>query len=81
MVERRQNQIDCEHEWEVVTNDQRNGPGIVECKRCQLWLTHANRLQLEMNRYTLKFQKKISIVTIILSVIALVVSVAVAIWK
>ena len=78
---RAEDQINCEHEWAVITGDQRNGPGVSECKKCKLWLSHSNRLQLDMNRYTLRFQKGISVITIVLSVIALLVSIAVAIWK
>ena len=81
MGERSQDQMDCKHDWAVMTSDQRNGPGVAACKKCKLWLTHANRLQLEMNQYTLKFQKRISVVTIVISTIAILVSIAVAIWK
>ncbi len=74
-------QINCKHEWQVLTPDKREGPGVAVCKKCNLWLYHSNRLQLEMNRHIMGFQKWISIIAIITSIIALLVSVLVAIYK
>ena len=49
--------------------------GISACDKCDLMLTNSNRLQLEMNRHAIGFQKKISIITIIVSIVALSVSI------
>ncbi|OGI25152.1 MAG: hypothetical protein A3J76_03025 [Candidatus Moranbacteria bacterium RBG_13_45_13] len=75
------NQINCEHDWRIITYDQYSGPGVAECKKCGLWLYHSNRLQLEMNRYTFGFQKKIAIGTLVISIVALIISIAVAVFK
>mgnify|MGYP001565693137 CR=1 FL=1 len=75
------NQINCEHDWIVLTSDERKGPGVSKCNKCGLWLYHSSRLQLDMNRYAFGFQKAISIITIIISIIALLISIAVAIFK
>lgn len=73
-------QINCKHEWHILTPDRHNAAGVTECKKCGLWLYHSNRLQLEMNRYELGFQRWVSIITIIISVIALITSI-VAIYR
>jgi hypothetical protein len=70
----------CEHEWAMMGQDQRDGPGISACTKCGLQLTHSNRLQLAMNKHTLGYQKWISLLTILISVIALGISI-VALFK
>lgn len=72
MTERSQNQIDCKHDWSVMTGDQRNGPGVAECKKCKLWLTHSNRLQLEMNDEMRKSNRKNLIITAIVASAAVI---------
>ncbi len=76
-----EDQINCNHDWQILTNDQRSGPGVAECKTCKLWLSHSNRLQLDMNKYALGFQKKMMLITIVISIIALITSIVVAIFK
>lgn len=68
-------QINCKHDWKVLTADNQRSPGIVRCNKCRLLLYHSNRLQLEMNRYVIGFQKWISVIAIAISIFALVVSV------
>jgi len=75
------NQNNCNHDWEILTPDKGNYPGVSKCKKCGLWLYHSNRLQLEMNKYVAGFQKGIVVITIIISILALLISVTVAIFK
>lgn len=74
-------QIVCKHDWRILTNDHHDKPGVSICDKCDLWLFHSNRLQLEMNEYNNNFHKKQSILTIVISISALLVSIAVAIFK
>ena len=71
----------CEYEWLILSDDDRNSPGVSKCNKYGLWLYHSNRLQLEMNKHVASSQKKISITTIAISIIALVVSIVVAVVK
>jgi hypothetical protein len=72
---------ECEHEWRILTNDKGDYNGVSECGKCNLWLHHSNRLQLEMNQHVMGFQKWISIIALVTSVLALILSIAVAIFK
>lgn len=74
-------QINCEHEWMILTNDKSDMQGISTCKKCDLWLSHSNRLQLDMNHHVMGFQKWISIIALITSILAIIVSATVAILK
>lgn len=80
MENQSKDQIKCEHDWQIITYDQQKGPGVAECKKCGLWLHHSNRLQLEMNKHILGFQKWMTIVAIIISIISLVFAI-IAIFK
>lgn len=62
----------CLHnKWTIVTPSRGDRSGISECKLCGLWLTHAERLNWE----SLKNQKTISVVSLVLSMIAIIVSI------
>ena len=74
-------EMSCNHDWSILTNDKRDGPGVSTCTKCGLWLHHSNRLQLEMNRHVFGFQKWMSALAIVISAIALGISIAVAILK
>lgn len=75
-----QNQYNCEHNWRMKFIEGTAQEGTSVCNKCDLVLTNSNRLQLEMNRHAIGFQKKISIITIVISIIALIVSI-IAIYK
>src|SRR5208337_704840 len=64
----------CVHEWHILTPDKKDGPGVSVCNKCDLWLYHSSRLQLEMNQHVFGFQRRISVVTIGISVISLLIS-------
>ncbi|HPN54361.1 MAG TPA: hypothetical protein PLB52_00350 [Candidatus Moranbacteria bacterium] len=74
-------QLNCKHDWRILTYDGRDGPGVSECKKCGLWLSHSNRLQLEMNKHITGYQKKISLASLIISILALILSVTAFIYK
>jgi len=75
-----ENQYNCKHDWRAKAIEGTAQEGTSTCYKCNLVLNNSNRLQLEMNRHAIGFQKKISIITIVISTIALIVSV-VAIFK
>lgn len=68
----------CAHKnWLFLTQSKGNINGVSECRDCGLWLTHAERLSWE----TLKNHKFISKKSIILSIIAIIISIASIICK
>ena len=72
----KQDQNKCNHEWAILTPDNGEVLGLSECSKCDLWLHHSSRLQLEMNKHVFGFQGWISIITILISILALCVAAA-----
>lgn len=61
----------CSHKWRIITPSKGDRNGISECELCGLWFTHAERLNWE----SLKNQKTVSIISLVLSMIAIIVSI------
>jgi hypothetical protein len=81
-METKINQEKCKHkDWSFVTNDSGNRLGAAICKHCNLWMTHSDALQYQNLRYQKTFQTWFNIVTIIISVIALIISIIVGLKK
>lgn len=74
-------QYNCKHVWEMKYIEGTKQDGTSACYKCNLILTNANRLQLEMNRHNLGLQKRLQILTSAISVVALAVSIYAAIYK
>lgn len=70
-----EDQYNCKHEWRANIIEGSVEDGTSKCHKCGLTLKNSNRLQLEMNRYNLGLQKRLQILTIIISLVALFVSV------
>ena len=71
----------CEHEWRYKMLEGTVQDGTSACHKCSLVLKNANRLQLEMNRHNLGLQKRLQILSVVISVVALIVSLSVAYFK
>ena len=70
-------QNECEHEWLVESSVLLAGketPAHMQCKKCAIYMTVAEGSQLELWRYATGFSKTLSILALIVSVIALIVS-------
>lgn len=37
------NQINCDHNWEILTYDKGDSLSVSKCKKCGLWLYHSKR--------------------------------------
>jgi len=73
-------QYNCKHTWKMKFIEGTAQEGISACHKCNLLLTNSNRLQLEMNRHNLGLQKKLQILTFVISIMALLISI-VSIFK
>lgn len=70
------NQIKHKHDWQVLTSAQytnsgKDYPAVFECKGCNLKLHASDAIQFELWKHTTSWQKWLSIVAIIISVLAL----------
>lgn len=75
------NQYNCDHKWKSKMIEGGVLDGTSACSKCGLVLNNANRLQLEMNRHNLGLQKRLQILSLVISVVALIVSLSVAYCK
>ena len=67
---------ECKHEWEKHTNVKAGGvPSTYLCKKCSANMTATEIFQLEALENQTGFQKYISIIAIVISFIALLVSI------
>lgn len=75
------NQYNCDHQWKSKMIEGSVQDGTSGCNKCGLVLNNANRLQLEMNRHNLGLQKRLQILSVVISVVALIVSLSVVYFK
>lgn len=64
----------CNHKWRHFKNAESTIPAKYECENCKIWLSASDVYQLETLNYLRGFQKFLSTIAIIISIIALFIS-------